>query len=430
MNNQILASLKNTLENLPNYESIGAETKNNTLKEELQFYVLNFIYNHPEYSTWVMYGGSVLRKYYNLDRMSVDLDFEVDHEVEREFLSKLKKDIEAYFRDTYMAQGDFLSVSMSSRGLTLKFNRGKELSFGYSSNWTNIKIDLNFFVAPKKIVIESIPRTHNQMSFIIRTYNLSALMASKIAAIFLRGQRGVGKNTYDYKGRDIYDLIWYMNKKVVPDFDYLIAKGVDMRDPKELFDRLTTNLLNYEKMDELLKTDLTPLFLDQTLLGFWLKNWKAEYLRLLKEYKINTVTTLENIKIHQDFNTDNFSFHYRYRTDEGSLVRVTYTISDFWIDFKEGDLTIETDKKLDDKIEFTSNGLSSRPAPKNKLKQYATLFHQKTEKYFDKTNHIVLGDKIATKIVRMTLDNLNYKEQIFLHNKSVLEECELDDLLK
>ena len=69
-------------------------------------------------------------------------------------------------------------------------------------------------------------------------------------------------------------------------------------------------------------------------------------MRLLDEYKINTVTTLESIRVHQDFHTDNFSFMYRYKTEEGRSVRIVYTISDYWIDFREGDLPI----KINDKI--------------------------------------------------------------------------------
>lgn len=37
-----------------------------------------------------MYGGSALRIIHGLDRMSVDLDFEVSHEVTEKFLKKLK----------------------------------------------------------------------------------------------------------------------------------------------------------------------------------------------------------------------------------------------------------------------------------------------------------------------------------------------------
>ena len=41
----------------------------------------------------------------------------------------------------------------------------------------------------------------------------------------------------------------------------------------------------------------------------------------------------------------------------------------------------------------------------------------------------MLGDAIITKLIRMTADNFNPKEQIVL-SKSVLLSCELDDLLK
>ena len=104
--------------------------------------------------------------------------------------------------------------------MLLKFHVGEELSFGHPSKQVHVKIDLNHFVAPKTVT-ERRPINRDQLSFVIMTYNMSALMASKIAAIFLRGTRGVGEAVYEEKGRDIYDLLWYMNKKVVPDFDYL-----------------------------------------------------------------------------------------------------------------------------------------------------------------------------------------------------------------
>ena len=79
MNDQILTVLKSKLDGLLSYgfSVTDSETRLNALKEELQFYVLDFIYHHPEYNKWIMYGGSALRICYDLDRMSVDLDFEV-----------------------------------------------------------------------------------------------------------------------------------------------------------------------------------------------------------------------------------------------------------------------------------------------------------------------------------------------------------------
>src|SRR3989339_1475437 len=427
MSEQISTILKRKLDNLSAYGGIDAETSRNALKEELQFYVLNFIYHHPEYNKWIMYGGSALRIIHGLDRMSVDLDFEVVHAITEKFLEELKEEVNGYFVDTFGAGADFLTIKITTgRGLLLKFHVGKELSLGQPSNQVHVKIDLNHFVAPKTVT-ERRPINRDQLSFVILTYNMGALMASKLAAIFLRGTRGVGDAVYEEKGRDIYDLIWYMGKKVVPDFDYMIAKGIDVKDPRALFDKLTLQMNKVS--DENLENDLSPLFVDPTFITNWLRNWRESYLRLLDEYKICTIKEFARVIVHQDFHSDNFSFIYWYNTEDGGLVRVVYAISDYWIEFREGDLLIEVDKKIEGKINFSSNSGSSRPAPHDKLKQYATLFYQKTESYFKKTNWIMFGDNIITKIIRMTADNLNTKEQILL-NKSALISCELDDLLK
>jgi len=426
MSEQILKNLKIKLdEELSDYSGIDPGIKQNKVKEMLQYYILNFIYHHPEYNKWIMYGGSALRIIHGLDRMSVDLDFEVSHAVTEKFLKELKKEVENYFINTYGANADFLVIKIiNHRGLKLVFNIGKELSIGHSSNQVHVKIDLNRFVAPKTVT-ERQPINRDQLSFVILTYNMGALMASKLAAIFLRGTRGVGDALYEEKGRDIYDLLWYMGKKVVPDFDYMIAKGIDVKDPRAFFDKLTLQMNKVS--DENLKNDLSPLFVDSIFITNWLRNWRESYLRLLDEYRIRTITEFEGVEIHQDLRSDNFYFHYSYKTEEAVSILITYVISDYWIE--DVDLPIEADKKLEDKIEFSNSGWTSRPASREKLKKYATLFHRKTEAYFKKTNNIMFGDRIATKLIRMTADNLNRKEQILL-NKSTLLRCELDDLLK
>ncbi|KKQ39509.1 MAG: hypothetical protein US58_C0031G0010 [Candidatus Magasanikbacteria bacterium GW2011_GWA2_37_8] len=397
MDNQILTALKEKFKNLTANGELEAETKRNILKEELQFYILNFIYHHPEYSNWIMYGGSALRICHDLNRMSVDLDFEVKHAISENFLNELKKEIELYFKNTYNTETELLTIkTTTNRGLRLCFHIGDELGINHPSKQVIVKIDLNHFEAPKTVT-ERRPINRNQFSFVIKTYNMSALMASKIAAILLRGQRGGADGIiYEEKGRDIYDLLWYMTKKVIPDLDYLIAKNINIKDLRILFDKLTLQMNKVN--DTNLKQDLSPLFTDQTFIENWLKNWRTTYLQLFEDYNIRTVTTLKKI-------------------------------SDYWIEFREGELLTTPDKKIADLVEFNSNGISSRPVSQDKLLQYASVFYQKTENYLKKMNNTVFGDTISTKIIRMTADNLNQKEQILL-NKSTLLSCELDDLLK
>lgn len=432
MNNQIITTLKNKLEEVSNsYGNTSVEVQRNALKETLQYYVLNFIYHHPEYKNWIMYGGSALRICHGLDRMSVDLDFEIDHKVTNEFLEKLKNEVGDYFRKTYDVNDDILTIGMTNnRGLTLKFHVAQELGLNVQSKQVHVKIDLNHFEIHPKIVTENWPQNEYQLSFSIKTYNMSALMASKIAAVFLRGQRGVGENIYEEKGRDIYDLLWYMNKKITPDLDYLKTKNVEEAiDFLTLFDKLTLKILNNPKTDENLKQDLPPLFTNQTFIENWIKNWRASYISLLEAYKINTITELQEVKVSQDFSTDIFSFTYYYNTGNDKQIRITYKISDYWIEFGDGDLSIEVSNQIKNIFEINQNGITNHPSSEKKLLKYAELFYQKTERYLDSTKYIILGDTIITKVIRMTADNLNFKEQILL-NKSTLISCELDDLLK
>lgn len=194
----------------------------------------------------------------------------------------------------------------------------------------------------------------------------------------------VGIKGYEEKGRDIFDLLWYMNNATVPDLDYLLAKDVkEAGDLRTLFDKLTIRMNKVS--DANLKQDLLPLFLDRRYIENWLTNWRETYLHLVEKYKICVVTTLESIQVHQHFDTDNFSLRFTYRTEEEEkYFRIRYAVSEYWIDFREGEMPIKADEELNKVIKFTRDGSSSQALPEEKLKQYAALFYQKTESYLKK----------------------------------------------
>ena len=430
MSDQILTVLKARLDGLSTYGvSISdPETRLNALKEELQFYVLDFIYHHPEYNKWIMYGGSALRICYDLDRMSVDLDFEVSHKVDSGFLNEFKEEAEKHFAKVYGVDAGFLKISITNnRGITLKFRAGN-LVEGYASEWVHVKVDLNQFAPPAGVVTERMPQNHGQLSFVILTYNLSSLMASKIAAIFLRGTRGVGEATYEEKGRDIYDLLWYMSKKIVPDLDYLKAKNVaEAKDYRTLFTKLAVKMNNVS--DENLKNDLKPLFLDPRFVTNWLANWRDTFFQLRDAYKIRTVSKFEKVRVFEDFRTDVFSFIFEYSTKEGDHVRIICNLSEYWFLFKDIEVSFTINNTVSDHIEFSANGVSSHPTSEKKQKEYASLFYEKIEAYLKKINYELVGDTLSTKLIRVTADNLNQKEQIVLRKEDLIR-CDLDDLLK
>ena len=428
MSDQILTVLKSKLDGLSTYgfSITDPETRLNALKEELQFYVLDFIYHHHEYSKWIMYGGSALRICYDLDRMSVDLDFELSHEIDNNFLGELKEEAEKHFSKVYGVDSEFLRITITNnRGIKLKFNVGSLIP-GFRSEWVDVKIDLNHFPAPANVMTERIPQNHGQLSFAIRTYNLSSLMASKIAAIFLRGTRGVGEAVYEEKGRDIYDLLWYMGKQIIPDLDYLKAKNVEeAKDYRTLFTKLAVKMNNVS--EENLKNDLSPLFLDPRFVTNWLANWRDTFFRLRDSYKIRTVSKFEKVRVFEDFRTDVFSFIFEYSTKEGDRVRIIYNLSEFL--FKDIEVSFPINNVVSDSIEFSTNGSSSRPTLEKKQKEYASLFYEKIEAYLKKVNYEIVGDTLTTKLIRVSTDNLNQKEQIVLRKEDLIRH-DFDDLLK
>lgn len=421
MTKQILITLKQKLDDLNERNLNNAEISRNIIKEEIQYYVLDFIYHHSEYSKWIMYGGSALRICHGLNRMSVDLDFEIDQKISKSFLNNLKKEIGNYFFKNYELDETMLTIKiMNGRGLLLRFIIGDELKINHPSKQVHIKIDLNYFVISKTIK-ERIPVNHDQLSFIIKTYNMSVLMASKIAAVLLRGNRGVGKAVYEEKGRDIYDLLWYMEKKIIPDLDYLLAKNIDISDLRALFDKLTLQMNRVNK--ENLKQDLSPLFLNQNYINNWLEYWHKSYLRLVESYDIRIVTKLKAINIEEDFRTDNYLFTYLYETDENVIVKIRYNVTFEWIKIQKV-LGVKINKDIVNLIKSKTNKELS-----DQLKQFATLFYQKNKDYFKKTHKIMIGNEITTKTIRSTANNLNQKEQIVL-NRSALLSCKLEDLIK
>jgi len=253
-------------------------------------------------------------------------------------------------------------------------------------------------------------------------------MASKIAAIFLRGTRGVGEAIYEEKGRDIYDLLWYMGKKIVPDLDYLKAKKVEeAKDYRTLFTKLAVKMNNVS--EENLKNDLTPLFLDPRYVSNWLTNWRDTFFRLRDAYKIRTVSKFEKVRVFEDFRTDVFSFIFEYSTKEGDHVRIICNLSEYWFLFKDIEVSFPINNAVSNHIEFGANGVSSHPTSEKKQKEYASLFYEKIEAYLKKVNYELVGDTLTTKLIRVTADKLNQKEQIVLRKEDLIS-CDFDDLLK
>jgi len=181
--------------------------------------------------------------------------------------------------------------------------------------------------------------------------------------------------------------------------------------------------------DENLKNDLSPLFLDPRYITNWLANWRDTFFQLRNAYKIRTVSKFEKVRVFEDFHTDVFSFIFEYSTKEGDYVRIVCKLSEYWFLFKDIEVSFTINNTISDHIEFGANGVSSHPTSEKKQKEYASLFFEKIEAYLKKVNYEIVGDTLTTKLIRVTADKLNQKEQIVLRKEDLIG-CDFEDLLK
>lgn len=194
--------------------------KRNLLKEYLQIFVLNYIYANPKYNELVFYGGSCLAHCYNLPRLSEDLDFiDIKKEIK---IAEFAKDIEEYFQKNTDLK---IKTTIQKFRIYLKFPCLWELNIAKKpeSNLLFLKIEIfKEFDFCKKYKIKIIPSFRFNYPILIKTFDLPTLMATKIRAILLREWIRTdkkGKTIIKVKGRDYYDLMWYLKKGIKPNLD-------------------------------------------------------------------------------------------------------------------------------------------------------------------------------------------------------------------
>ncbi|MCC7130236.1 MAG: nucleotidyl transferase AbiEii/AbiGii toxin family protein, partial [Anaerolineae bacterium] len=95
-----MATLIQTLQNVLAGKDplLAPETKRIILKEGLQAYVLDYLYNHTDYRRLNFYGGTCLHMVYGLNRLSEDLDFDNQAGLE---LGHLANDLAEYFQKSF-----------------------------------------------------------------------------------------------------------------------------------------------------------------------------------------------------------------------------------------------------------------------------------------------------------------------------------------
>ena len=247
----------------------------NLLKEALQIYTLNFIYSSTYGEKFLFKGGICLRLCFDLPRLSEDLDFDIKNYQEFN-VKKFCGDLKNYFTKQLQYKEVKIKIAGSKKQIFLKFPIMNQLGLTKNKSKSNVlflRIDLNptdSSIFKEKVSLYS----SYDFNFLIKRYSLADLFASKIAAILQRTFRKGKKNLITFKGRDYFDLIWFLGKGVRPNFKRL-GDIVKIQKRKDILEELDSKV---EKVkEEYLREDLLPLFADEKFVDNFVNNFKKLY---------------------------------------------------------------------------------------------------------------------------------------------------------
>ncbi len=188
--------------------SMGQEEKLNRTREFLQLTALKIIYDKNYFKNLAFTGGTALRVLFDLRRFSEDLDFSLVEKKGYDFQKLVDELLKGY---------ELFGLKAEADPKTHKVVNGAMLRFPHILKEMGLSV-LKDQKLSIKLEIDSNPPVGGRMvttlinkvyMFNIIHFDLSSLFATKLHACFFRKYA---------KGRDFYDLVWYLGKKIVPNF--------------------------------------------------------------------------------------------------------------------------------------------------------------------------------------------------------------------
>jgi predicted nucleotidyltransferase component of viral defense system len=277
-----MATLIQTLQNVLVIKDplLPPETKRIILKEVLQAYILDYLYNHTSYRRLNFYGGTCLHVVYGLNRLSEDLDFDNQSGLE---LGYLANDLVEYFRKSF-GYGDASAKAQRGEGgilrVPLKFPVLNALGLSpHSSEALHIKVEVSHH--EQAAVIQQTPVFVYGRSLVAAHFSLETMMAGKMLACLERNFER-GRSGPQIKGRDFYDLLWFMQQRVQPLEEKLARDGQQPYTVELAMLALQDKVARIKSRD--LAIDLLPMFESRQFIQAWLEAFHENFQIFVKGY--------------------------------------------------------------------------------------------------------------------------------------------------
>ncbi len=214
---------------LAKYERQSADDHVNALREVFQEIALCGLWRGKFFEKAAFYGGTALRVLYGLDRFSEDMDFSLLAPNDRfdldPYCACVEEELTAWGFTASVVRKEKTATSAvesaflkaNTREQLLVIDGGEEIAaaiHGRSQLKIKIEIDTNpppGFSTETRFLLAPIP-------FSVKAYDAPSLFAGKMHALLCRGWQSRAK------GRDWYDLVWYVSRGTPLDLAHLEAR--------------------------------------------------------------------------------------------------------------------------------------------------------------------------------------------------------------
>jgi predicted nucleotidyltransferase component of viral defense system len=253
----------------------------NLIREYLQVLILKAIYQSKHGKGLSFVGGTCLCICHDLKRYSEDLDFNLDKNFTGYSFPDLNRVVASFLKTMDFETDIQVSADKTVQKSFIRVSRVLHL-FGLSplqSQKIHVKLEVDTRQPKvKERDIETWFVTKFDEVFPIRKHTDSTLFADKLNAILSRPFA---------KGRDYYDLIWYLNHHVPVNFDFLNRALAQFHhkdrytDPRTLFAAVMARAKAVDA-DAIIK-DIGP-FLSEPGEKVWLKDYSAVLKQAVAQY--------------------------------------------------------------------------------------------------------------------------------------------------
>lgn len=262
------------------------------LREIMQEITLAGLYRSNFFKHAAFYGGTALRIFHGLNRFSEDLDFSL-------LYKSTDFELQPYFDniiEEFKALGIEVSIKQKSKSNISKIDSAflKSETLWNELELKNTLPQINLSLKPKikiKLEVDTNPplgfETEQQLlikpfSFYVNCFTLPNLFAGKMHALLFRTRKN------RVKGRDWYDMEWYLRKGVALNLNHFYQRALESGDwieetiSKNQLVELLENKISSTNIERA-KEDVIRFIKDPKEIEIWSQEY---FINLIDKFKI------------------------------------------------------------------------------------------------------------------------------------------------